>query len=42
MLKIKKEALAIELGEEWNQKKSSLLKQKEIIEDPLLKRFLKF
>ena len=26
------------LGDDWNQKKVSLLEQKEIIEDPLLKR----
>ncbi|CAI8763692.1 XRE family transcriptional regulator [Chryseobacterium sp. IT-36CA2] len=38
MLGIKQEALALDLGEDWNQKKVSLLEQKEIIEDPLLKR----
>lgn len=38
MLGIKQEALAFDLGEDWNQKKVSLLEQKEIIEDPLLKR----
>ncbi|WP_237390804.1 XRE family transcriptional regulator [Chryseobacterium sp. KMC2] len=38
MLGIKQEALALDLGDEWNQKKISLLEQKEIIEDPLLKR----
>ena len=38
MLGIKQEALAFDLGEDWNQKKISLLEQKEIIEDPLLKR----
>ena len=37
MLNIKQEALAFDLGEDWNQKKISLLEQKEIIEDPLLK-----
>jgi hypothetical protein len=29
---------AFDLGEDWNQKKVSLLEQKEIIEDPLLKK----
>ncbi|WP_137905232.1 helix-turn-helix domain-containing protein [Chryseobacterium sp. 2VB] len=38
MLGIKQEALALDLGDDWNQKKISLLEQKEIIEDPLLKR----
>ena len=37
MLGIKQEALAFDLGEEWNQKKISLLEQKEVIEDHLLK-----
>ncbi len=41
MLGIKQDALAFDLGEDWNQKKISLLEQKEIIEDLLLKRFLK-
>ena len=36
MLGIKQEALAFDLGEEWNQKKISVLEQKEVIEDPLL------
>lgn len=36
MLGIKQEALAFDLGEEWNQKKISLLEKKEVIEDPLL------
>src|SRR5690349_14067749 len=36
MLGIKQEALAIELGNEWNQKKISLLEQKETIEPQLL------
>lgn len=36
MLGIKQEALAYELGEDWNQKKISLLEQKEEIEDSLL------
>ncbi|UCA61371.1 helix-turn-helix domain-containing protein [Chryseobacterium rhizoplanae] len=38
MLGIKQEALALDLGDDWNQKKVSLLEQKEVIEDPLLKR----
>lgn len=38
MLGIKQEALAFDLGEDWNQKKVSLLEQKDIIEDPLLKK----
>jgi len=38
MLGIKQEALAFDLGEEWNQKKISLLEQKDVIEDPLLKK----
>ncbi len=36
MLGIKQDALAYELGEDWNQKKISLLEQKETIELPLL------
>lgn len=38
MLGIKQDALAFDLGEDWNQKKISLLEQKEIIEDHLLKK----
>lgn len=38
MLGMKQEALAYELGEGWNQKKVSLLEQKDIIEDPLLEQ----
>ena len=38
MLGIKQEALAFDLGEDWNQKKVSLLEQKETIEDPLLQK----
>lgn len=38
MLGIKQEALAYELGEDWNQKKISLLEQKETIEQPLLEQ----
>lgn len=36
MLGIKQEALAFDLGEEWNQKKISMLEQKDVIEDDLL------
>lgn len=39
MLGIKQEALALDLGDDWNQKKVSLLEQKEIIEEPLLNLF---
>ncbi|WP_276381491.1 helix-turn-helix transcriptional regulator [Flavobacterium sp. H4147] len=38
MLGIKQEALAYDLGEDWNQKKISMLEQKEIIDDNLLKQ----
>ncbi|WP_338840419.1 XRE family transcriptional regulator [Flavobacterium ginsenosidimutans] len=38
MLGIKQEALAYDLGEDWNQKKISILEQKDIIEDNLLKQ----
>ena len=38
MLGIKQDALAYELGESWNQKKISLLEQKETIEFPLLQQ----
>lgn len=37
MLGIKQEALAFDLGDEWNQKKISLLEQKDVIEEDLLK-----
>ncbi|WP_312078741.1 helix-turn-helix transcriptional regulator [Chryseobacterium sp.] len=37
MLGIKQEALALDLGDEWNQKKISLLEQKDVIEEDLLK-----
>ena len=36
MLGIKQDALAIELGDDWNQKKISLLEQKETIEPTIL------
>lgn len=38
MLGIKQDALAFELGEDWNQKKVSLLEQKETIDAPLLQQ----
>ncbi|MCL8535592.1 helix-turn-helix domain-containing protein [Chryseobacterium gallinarum] len=38
MLGIKQEALAFDLGEDWNQKKVSLLEQKEKIEEDILER----
>jgi transcriptional regulator with XRE-family HTH domain len=38
MLGIKQEALALDLGDDWNQKKISQLEQKEVIEEPLLEQ----
>jgi len=38
---IKQEALAIELGEDWNQKKISLLEGKEVVDDELLSEVAK-
>ncbi len=38
MLGIKQEALAFELGEDWNQKKISLLEQKETVEPAILQQ----
>ncbi len=38
MLSIKQDALAFELGEDWNQQKISLLEQKETIDISLLKQ----
>lgn len=38
MLGIKQEALANELGDDWNQKKISLLEQKETVDVPLLQQ----
>ena len=38
MMGIKQEALAIELGDDWNQQKISLLEQKETIDAALLKQ----
>ena len=36
LLGFKQEALAIELGEDWSQKRISLLESKEVIEDDIL------
>jgi transcriptional regulator with XRE-family HTH domain len=36
MLGIKQEAFALELGNDWNQRKISLLEQKDVIEEDLL------
>ena len=41
MLGIKQEALAYELGEDWTQKKVSLLEQKETIEPDILEQVAK-
>jgi transcriptional regulator with XRE-family HTH domain len=38
MLGIKQEALAYELGDDWNQRKISLLEQKETVEPELLQQ----
>ncbi|MBW3466423.1 helix-turn-helix domain-containing protein [Arthrospiribacter ruber] len=38
MMGIKQEVLAIELGEDWTQKKVSILEQKEQIEEELLRQ----
>ena len=38
MLGIKQEALAYSLGEDWNQKKISMLEQKDVIEADMLKQ----
>ncbi|UKB80333.1 helix-turn-helix domain-containing protein [Chryseobacterium sp. MEBOG07] len=38
MLGIKQDALAFDLGEDWNQKKVSLLEQKETIEENILEK----
>ncbi|MFV8342031.1 helix-turn-helix domain-containing protein [Flavobacterium sp. XS2P39] len=38
MLGIKQEALAFDLGHDWNQKKISMLEQKDIIEDDMLRQ----
>lgn len=41
MLGIKQEALAFELGDDWNQKKVSLLEQKETVESDILEQVAK-
>lgn len=41
MLGIKQEALAFELGDDWNQKKISLLEQKETVESDILTQVAK-
>lgn len=41
MLGIKQEALAIELGDDWNQRKVSLLEQKDVIDNGLLDQISK-
>jgi transcriptional regulator with XRE-family HTH domain len=41
MFGIKQEALALELGDDWNQRKISLLEQKELIEEELLSQVAK-
>lgn len=38
MLGIKQEALAFDLGSEWNQKKISMLEQRDVIEDDMLRQ----
>ena len=41
MMGLKQEGFAYELGDDWTQKKVSLLEQKEIIEDELLEQIAK-
>jgi len=41
MLGIKQEALALELGDDWSQRKISLLEQKEVVEPELLEQVAK-
>ncbi|HBV17046.1 helix-turn-helix domain-containing protein [Chryseobacterium carnipullorum] len=41
MLGIKQEALAFEMGDDWNQKKISLLEQKETVESDILAQVAK-
>ncbi len=38
MLGMKQEAFALQLGDDWNQRKISLLEQKDVIDDPLLQQ----
>ena len=42
MLRIKQEALALDLGDDWNQKKVSLLEQKETIKTSYWKKYPKY
>src|ERR671930_243805 len=42
MLGIKQEALAVELGEDWNQRKVSILEQKEEVEEEVLERIANY
>ena len=41
MLGIKQEGMALELGEDWNQRKISLLEQKEVVESDVLEQVAK-
>lgn len=41
MLGIKQEALAFDLGDDWNQKKISILEQKDVIEADMLRQISK-
>lgn len=41
ILGMKQEALALEMGEDWNQRKISLLEQKDEIDDPTLEEVAK-
>jgi len=41
MLGIKQDALAIELGDDWNQRKVSILEQKEVVEEDVLEKIAK-
>ncbi|MGB8192298.1 MAG: XRE family transcriptional regulator [Chitinophagaceae bacterium] len=41
MLGVKQEGLALELGDDWNQRKISLLEQKEVIEQEVLDQVAK-
>ena len=41
MLRLKQEGLAYELGDDWNQKKVSLLESKEVVDDAVLEQVAK-
>ncbi|MFL9485724.1 helix-turn-helix domain-containing protein [Chitinophagaceae bacterium LWZ2-11] len=41
ILNIKQEGLAMELGDDWNQRRISLLEQKEVIDDDILEQIAK-